>query len=239
MTKPSVFDILIRFWKARSAAKGGLLGTLVFLFLRWLLTPYRSMEQELPRSGLMLDLGGGHGLLSYALSFERGRTILSTDHDSARIQLAQKAFADISNLRFGLAGFPCKEGQDLPGDPAQTPRYDGIAIIDALHYFSPAEQRAILSNCYRALRPEAVLIFREVDPDAKGPFSAFNQFYEKVATTIGFTRSNNQNTLHFRSRSGWLELLRELGCEAHAGNCSAAIFSDVLFVVRKGKEPHA
>lgn len=195
----------------------------IFLWARWHLTPYWRMASQLPKMGKILDLGCGHGLLSMALALQSPeREVLGIDHDESRIQLAKKAGALLPHLRFEK------------GSLLQLPEslFDGIALIDVLHYFSAAEQSAILKDCYDRLQPGGTLIFREVNPSG-GLVSRWNRVYEKLATASGFTRSESKTSHHFRTPDEWLSLVKKIGFSVRAERCSSILFADILFVGKK------
>ena len=76
-----------------NAIPGISLGTKLFLHLRWWLTPYERMAAYVPKSGKVLDVGCGHGLLAMEMALSApNRTVLATDHDVARIALAQASW---------------------------------------------------------------------------------------------------------------------------------------------------
>lgn len=213
LTSESTQELLPRFnWRDR-----------LFLWARWYLTPYQRMAEKLPQKGKILDLGSGHGLLSLTLAVHSPeRVVLGIDHDDQRIQLACRAAHSISNLHFEK------------GSLLQPPQgsFQGIALIDVMHYFSPDEQHHILKNAFDLLEPGGTLILREVNPSG-GIISKWNRIYERFATATGFTRSNHQTSMHFRSPEGWIELLKKIGLSASYERCSSLFFADILFVGKK------
>jgi glycosyltransferase involved in cell wall biosynthesis len=201
------------------------LGTKFFLLLRWLLTPYSSMAKELPPQGRILDYGCGHGLFGLTLAqSSSSREVLGIDHDTARIKAASEAGKGLANLKF-------QTGSLFEPLTAISQSVKGISLIDVMHYFEPEAQRSNIARAYESLDSKGVLIFREVDPNA-GVISRLNQFYEKVATSIGFTRSN-EKSLYFRSKEDWLQLLKEAGFKCRARRCSSILFADVLYIGEK------
>jgi SAM-dependent methyltransferase len=187
------------------------------------------MASELPRTGRLLDAGSGHGLFSLFLAQDSSaRQVTGMDHDGARVALARRAADGIPNAAF-------TEGSLLDGGitaiAAGNP-WDGIAMIDVLHYFAEESQRRILAEAFAGLEPGGALIAREVEPDA-GLVSSWNRLYERLATRIGFTRSEEKSTLHFRSRAGWESLLRETGFVVRSKPCSHFLFADILYVCER------
>jgi SAM-dependent methyltransferase len=198
------------------------LGTKTFLSIRWKLTPYDVMAAKMPASGAILDLGCGHGLFSLALALgSPERQVLAIDHDTARVELGTQAAKDLGNLRF-------EQGSVLAPPPGP---YAGVSLIDVMHYFPPKLQEEIVRGLYSSLADGGTLLIREVNPQG-GLVSALNRGYEKVATGIGFTRSNEQDN-HFRTPAEWTRLLERSGFEVTSEPCSHFLFADHLFVGRK------
>lgn len=199
------------------------LSTKFFLFLRVLLTPYQRMASELPREGKILDQGCGHGLFSVQLALSsKNRKVVGIDHDLARVELAKTAAKKLTNLEFHNGSF-------LTRNDTHNLSFEGVALIDVLHYFSSQEQLHILKNAYDALKPGGVVVFREVNPNA-GLVSKINFFWEKLATFTKFTKSRNEVNLTFRLPADWEKLLSEAGFKnVHSKRCSSILFADVLF----------
>ena len=209
-----------------NAIPGISLGTKLFLHLRWWLTPYERMAAYVPKSGKVLDVGCGHGLLAMEMALSApNRTVLATDHDVARIDLAKQAGKGISNLQFEVS----------TGSPVADGTFDAIMMIDFLHYFSPEQQDAMIAKAYANLQVGGWLLAREVNQQG-GLISKLNQFYEKMATLTGFTQSNTiqaKENLSFKSQAGWEAKLVEHGFKVHSEPCSSPIFADILYICQK------
>lgn len=198
--------------------------TRLFLWARWLLTPYSKMVSYLPAQGEILDLGCGHGLLSLTAALgSPGRQVYGIDHDQERVALAQKAIQNVPNVQIttGNMGHP----------PGQENHYSGMTLIDVLHYFEPSQQEAILKRSYSLLNHGGTLLVREVDLKP-GLISYWNRFYELVATTIGFTQAEKQK-LSFRSRLEWETLLEDIGFQVRSERCSSFLFEDILYICER------
>lgn len=194
----------------------------LFLAVRWLLTPYAEIAQDIPRKGNILDFGCGHGLLSlYLAEQSTRRTVLGLDHDAKRIAAAQRAGSSLPNVRF------CSAQEQ----PDWRLGFQCVVFMDMLHYLTFDEQKALLGRACGSLGPDGVLIVREVE-QARGLRYALNYLHEWLATHIGFTKSS-EATLYLRSRKDWLDLLGSLGLEASARRVSFCLFSDVLFTAHQ------
>lgn len=211
-------ELLRRFGSADAATR-------LFLALRRWLTPYPRMLRHLPQSGRLVDLGCGHGLLALMAALDApGREVLGIDHDPERIQLATQAGTGVPNLRFRCGDFsPAGWGSD----PLRA-----ITLIDVMHYFDPEAQLEIFRQAHDRLEKGGTLLVREVDPQGKGLASSFNKLYERLATGIGFTKSE-RDSLHFRSPEGWMEALRGAGFKVSRERCSSALFADILYVCER------
>ena len=209
-----------------NAIPGISLGTKLFLHLRWWLTPYERMAAYVPKSGKVLDVGCGHGLLAMEMALsEPNRSVLATDHDVARIDLAKQAGKGIANLKFEVStGIPVSDGN-----------FDAIMMIDFLHYFSPEQQDAMIAKAFANLEKGGWLLAREVNQQG-GLISKLNQFYEKMATLTGFTQSNTiqaKENLSFKSQSGWEAKFAEHGFKVRSEPCSSPIFADILYICQR------
>jgi 2-polyprenyl-3-methyl-5-hydroxy-6-metoxy-1,4-benzoquinol methylase len=178
------------------------------------------MAARLPNQGGILDLGCGHGLFSLALGLSSpSRTILGIDHDTGRVALASKAVLDLPNVQIQLG--------TIAHPPEGHQPYSGIAMIDVLHYFDFTTQEAVLQKAYDRLKKGGILLVREVDPEG-GLASAWNRFYESIATRIGFTQAEKQG-LHFRRRKDWEAILEATGFRVITERCSHFLFADILY----------
>lgn len=103
------------------------------------------------RSAAVVDLGCGIGLLPFYLR-EHGHAgpIVGIDFDRRKIEVARKAAERYDGIEF------------LSGDARDAlPRGRDVIILDILHYFDSASQRAILENAARAAGDDGVIVIRQ------------------------------------------------------------------------------
>ncbi len=207
----------------------------VFVRIRYALTPYAVIASYLPKSGTVIDLGCGHGLLSATLAHaSQDLKVKAVDHDELRINSAKRSFSEFTNLDFSTA--------DITQSGVLTDA-NGLAIIDTLHYFSFSEQEELLRKIAQQIARGTRLVIREVEPARSrsryysGWRSWANQLYEKCATGMGFTRSKRGTKHFFRSAAEWERLLKGLGFEVMIRPVSRPPFADLLFIATKITQP--
>ncbi|MES2965540.1 MAG: methyltransferase domain-containing protein, partial [Bdellovibrionota bacterium] len=194
------------------------LASRLFVSLRAGSTRFAELAALLPRAGTILDVGCGHGLLAANLAVtEPDRHVLALDHDVERIRLATEAFREIPNLRF-------EEGRIE--DLAQG-FCDGMTAIDVLHYLTPVQQEDFIANAARSLKPDGVLVLREVDPTL-GLASSWNRIYEFAAINSGMTKTPTGHA-HYRSTADWTRLLRDRGFDVEVRPRESFAFADIVF----------
>ncbi len=193
----------------------------IFLLLRWLLTPYTQMSQRLPIHGEIIDLGCGHGLFSIHLAKSSPeRQVRGRDHDEGRIASARSATREISNVDFEVGDLSEFNGT-----------YNGIALIDVLHYFSKDRQEAIVAKCFHSLLPGGTLLVREIEPRKTILYGA-HCLYEWLAIKLRFTKTASTE-MWIRKPEEWISLLRVCGFDVSSERANSRLFSDILFVCRK------
>ncbi len=196
-----------------------------FLRARWLWTPYAKVAALLPKTGAVLDFGCGHGLLALTAALQSSaREITALDHDSTRIQTANAAGKNITNLHYHCGGFSQIDWK-IP--------FAAIVFFDVLHYFSLEEQESYLKKAWGHLPPGGVLLVREVDQTG-GLLFWINRWHEKTMLRLGFTQARN---LHFRDKTDWCRLLERIGFSVTVQRYGHFPFADILFVARKNLKP--
>lgn len=179
----------------RRAARDGLRGRLR-VWQRWTGTPYSMAGEVLPRSGVILDLGCGFGMLAALLAVHApGRELVGLDVDEAKVGRARRLFGD-------LARFECVDfSNPLEGEL----RADAVVIWDVLHHL--AEPAALLRWARSQLRPGGLLLVKEndVEPLTKRLIA---EAVEVVAVGLDVTASA---PVRFRSRAEWSRMLEDAG----------------------------
>ncbi len=172
--------------------------------------------------GEVLDIGTGRGQLPILL-VELGRATRArgVDWDEAKIEAGTKAAAVGAPLAVELAQGDARA--------AEYPPADTVLLIDLLHYFTPAEQDAILRRAAAAVRAGGRLVVREADTE-RGVRSAVTLLEERVFTALRYNRGER---VRFRPAREIAALLEGAGlaCEVIPA-WGKTPFSNVLVVGR-------
>jgi len=150
----------------------------------------------------ILVAGCGYGVVAARILLQRPtQPLRGIDRDPRKIEVARRTLR-----RFGNAAFVC-------GDLRTTDlgRPDLITLLDVLHYWSAERQAEICRRLVDALEPGGELLFRDGCLDRPGHEGVRRR--EAFALRIGFTRA--ADGLHFRTETGWRNLL--LGCGLEVG----------------------
>ncbi|GAO42102.1 trifunctional MMPL family transporter/lysophospholipid acyltransferase/class I SAM-dependent methyltransferase [Flavihumibacter petaseus] len=186
---------------------------------------YRIFDKLMPRDGHILDAGCGYGFLSCMLQYTSpGRTITGLDYDEEKIAVADHGFTKTGKLHFQKA--------DLTA--WNWGKYNGILILDVLHYLAPADQEKVVGNALDSLLPGGVLIIREGNADLVKRQEG-TKLTELFSTRIlGFNKTGGDG-LHFLSGSSihaWASakgfVVEEIDNTRHTAN--------IIYVLKKSNE---
>jgi 2-polyprenyl-3-methyl-5-hydroxy-6-metoxy-1,4-benzoquinol methylase len=173
--------------------------------LRWWTCPFPAIEAQVPRSGRVLEVGCGHGLLSLYLALAGpDRVVTGVDIDQHKIALADGAAA---RLRSGEAGASFAV---VEPDGFADGRFDAIVIADVLYLLAADARRALLAQCVDHLAPGGVLLVKETDrlPRWKG---AITVAQERLAT--GVLRITEGDQVSFAPPAEFVAQLRDAGLD--------------------------
>lgn len=122
--------------------------TWLYLALRTLILPLREIDLALPKTGKIIDLGCGQGIIATYLSQTKSRKVIGIDADGSRLPKSSQ-----KNLVFIK--------KDLRG--INLSKINGAVTSDLLHHLEPKEQKELIKKVYLALEKEGVLIIKEID----------------------------------------------------------------------------
>lgn len=193
----------------------------LFVRARACLSDLTVVERHAPRSGTILDIGCGHGLLTNLLALgSPARDVLGIDIDAAKIEAARRSLRGRANVRFAVA-----PAARAPGGP-----YEAITIGDVCYLLPPAEQRALIAQCHRLLAPGGTLLWKSQVRRPRWKF-AITYAQEWLMTHVGPTAGSG---LYFLDTAASLDALRAAGFRAAVRPMpSWRPYTDVLFIGRK------
>lgn len=173
--------------------------------VRWTTAPLAVIEERVPITGRVLDVGCGHGLLSIYMALRSpSRRVLGVDVDAAKIGTAQRVSGELG-MQEADVSFDCITPGELPAGP-----FDAIVVADVLYLLRPDDRAALLARCVDELAPDGVLLVKEIDtkPRWKARVAVLQ---ERLATgVLGITEGD---TVDFGDPGEMAEVLRSRGLE--------------------------
>jgi 2-polyprenyl-3-methyl-5-hydroxy-6-metoxy-1,4-benzoquinol methylase len=152
--------------------------------------------QYVPCSGDILDLGCGFGLFAlYFAALAPGRQVTGIDLDLARTNAAK---ASAAKLGIGNVEFMAEDVLVWEGNA----HFDAIYVLDLIHHLPRAEVAAVLSRLRASLRPNGVLLIKDV---ARTPW------HKMVFTLLLDRLVVGREPIHYWDPDELVGLLRDLG----------------------------
>lgn len=184
---------------------------------------YRAVLQYLQPGQTLLDVGCAEGyLLALAAENVGGLVLVGFDHDTRRLDIAQKALSDLDVRLYA--------GDARDTDLSDVPAPSVITLLDVLHYQTASEQDAILARLAGVLAPGGVLLVRDGRSDG-GWRSTVTAMSERVAMALGRHKGDG---VYFRPQAEMRAALEALGLTVSVDPCSENTpFANVLFAARK------
>lgn len=160
--------------------------------LRLSILPILVIDESLPDTGLIYEIGSGYGVIgAYLATSKKRRVIVCLDFDADKIKEARKSF-QLPNLTLTLAD-------------STTFRYErsqGALLSDFLHHISYTKQEQLLKSLANILVKTGVLVIKEIAAD-DGWRTWASRFWDFIFYP--------HDTIYYRSKSSWYNLLISLG----------------------------
>jgi 2-polyprenyl-3-methyl-5-hydroxy-6-metoxy-1,4-benzoquinol methylase len=190
------------------------------MILRWWLCPMPAVAAHVPKKGVIVDLGCGHGLFTLMLArASANRQVIGIDLDARKIAVARQA--RLPNLRFEVGDI----GQiEVP--PAQA-----VTVLDVLYLVPYDVQEKLLAACAARLAPGGVIVLKEMAEVPRWK-AWLNRLEETLAVRV--LRITVGGAFYFRPRAGWQALFERLGFAVETTPLDRGYYHPhVLFVARK------
>ncbi len=192
--------------------------------LRWRLCPFLVIAGQVPRSGRIVDIGCGRGMLANYLALTGpGRRVVGIDKQETRIRAAQATVRGRTNIEFRY-----RDSRDL-----EVSEFDCVIMTDFLHHLSYGEQEELLRHCREIVAPGGLLLIEDVGDRPRWKWYA----HLVIDRVLNFGRRQN-----FRRPGAWKSFLRSLGFSLTVIPADRGIpLPDILFVCVKspGREARA
>lgn len=164
----------------------------LYVTIRLLTTPLFEVEEYVPKSGKILDIGCGSGIFSNILCMmSRDRSVVGFDISQNRISMARNATENSEQLSFYVAD---AHNFNLAG-------YSIITAIDLLHHMPYDKQEHLLRRIYLNLNVPGQFILKDL---SKAPYWKYLIHY--VQDSLSY-----RSKLFFSCSENMKELLNRIG----------------------------
>ncbi len=182
---------------------------------------YKQLDNIIPKSGLITDLGCGYGFISYMLLFtSEERRITGVDYDCKKIDTAIQCISNSDQIQFICS--------DITSHPLE--RSAAFLLIDVLHYFNYQEQEKLLNKCINSIEPEGIILIREGNSkdEHAHKWTLFTEFLSTKITK--FNKSGKK--LYFTSEKRLREIAEAADCILTSQKDSS-VTSNTLYIIKK------
>lgn len=182
----------------------------VYDFARATILPLDEIDQFIPKSAKVVDLGCGQGVIVKYLANKAQRNIIGVDNNSQRLPKLRT-----KNLKFELADIK----------RYNTEGANAVIISDVLHHLSLTDQNHLLANIAKKLQSGNRLIIKEID---KGEFlrSRMSRFWDFVFYP--------KDKIYYRSSADFKKFLESLGFKVQVSRpCRLFLGSTTLYLCQK------
>lgn len=153
----------------------------IYTFLKMRILPFGDFAEDLPESGLFVDVGTGFGHVANFISIEsEKRRVIGIDIDNKRISLAKRTISGRNNIDF-ICG-DIKQLRDINN-------IDVAMMVDVLHHIPFKNHRDLLKCIYDRLKSGGVFIIRETNKKHSIKYYIMNYLWDMVV--YPFSEKNN------------------------------------------------
>jgi ubiquinone/menaquinone biosynthesis C-methylase UbiE len=147
-------------------------------FLRQFILPLKEIDEILPKTGLIVDLGCGEGTIAQYLAETKTRKVVGVDLNENRLKKPKQkslTFRYGDSRKFNMRGV------------------EGVVLSDMLHHMNFKDQEKTLSGVFKSLKKGGVLVIKEIDT-AEWVRSSLSRLWDRLLypkERIYFSNSDN------------------------------------------------
>ncbi len=188
----------------------------IYTRLRWRLCPFNKIESNIPKEGLIVDLGCGYGILANLLYLKsKKRKIIGMDISSKRIKIAKKSERKNKKLKF--------IEKDIT--KSNIKKVDAIVMTDFLHHIKYKDQEKLIAKLNKKLNNNGKLIILDINKNKK----------LKYFFTVLLDRTLNYGEpAYYRTEEDMKKILEKNGFKVKSFMVDERLpMPDILFVAEK------
>ena len=155
---------------------------------RWAIVPFRQIESYLPKSGLIVDVGCGEGVMATFLALNSPkRKVIGIDINQNKINLGKSIAQKIPNLYF----------QNKNVLKESLPKAIGFVLSDFLHHIPKSQHKLLLERLVNATIAKGVIVIKEIDlkDGLRAKISRFFDFIFYPGQKVSFINSDDLTSL--------------------------------------------
>jgi cyclopropane fatty-acyl-phospholipid synthase-like methyltransferase len=161
--------------------------------------PLEAVLTEIPRTGRILDVGCGHGLVANAVALrDPGVSVLGVDVSVTKVASAVRTVGARTNVEFRLE----------PLDSVPERDFDAISLVDVLYLVPAAAWSGFLGAGFERLRRGGVFVLKEIGTAPRWKFERL-KLQEFVSTRV--IRITQGDVMHFESGDDLAARMRAAG----------------------------
>jgi SAM-dependent methyltransferase len=157
---------------------------------------FRYVEKEVPKKGLIVDLGCGHGYFSHYLALASdNRNIIGIDVDINKIKAARRC-NDNNNIKFYIGDIK----------KIKIPPADAFVLLDVLFYIPDKAKEILINDIFKKLKKNGLLIIKE--STLLNWFRIFELYSREILVT-SFWRKKPSFIFYYKNFDFWKSLLKK------------------------------
>ncbi len=177
------------------------------LAIRWYLCPFDKISGYVPKGGLIVDVGCGHGAFAALLALRSPqRQVLGVEVAAHKLRVGRLATAHLPNLLLvqgNALAIPARQCQ-------------AITILDVAYLMPPEVQETLLAHCHERLAPGGTFLLKDVDTKPYWKFwlcNAEEWFVGRLVSRLTGQQFHVQpvRAFYYRQAADWAEALRRIG----------------------------